>query len=91
MATTAKRPAPNPLRAGLRVGGASEPTVFVIYGASGDLSQRKLLPAIYNLPATVTLSTGDSVPVTAVGLVGAGLLLAPATRAALGISWPPGA
>ena len=49
MATTAKRPAPNPLRAGLRVGGASEPTVFVIYGASGDLSQRKLLPAIYNL------------------------------------------
>jgi len=49
MATTAKRPAPNPLRAGLRVGGASEPTVFVIYGATGDLSQRKLLPAIYNL------------------------------------------
>ncbi len=49
MATTAKRPAPNPLRAGLRVGGASVPTVFVIYGASGDLSQRKLLPAIYNL------------------------------------------
>jgi len=49
MATTAKRPAPNPLRAGLRVGGASDPTVFVIYGASGDLSQRKLLPAIYNL------------------------------------------
>jgi glucose-6-phosphate 1-dehydrogenase len=49
MATTAKRPAPNPLRSGLRVGGASVPTVFVIYGASGDLSQRKLLPAIYNL------------------------------------------
>ena len=49
MATTAKRPAPNPLRTGLRVGGASEPTVFVIYGASGDLAQRKLLPAIYNL------------------------------------------
>jgi len=49
MATTAKRPAPNPLRAGLRVGGASEPTVFVIYGATGDLCQRKLLPAIYNL------------------------------------------
>jgi hypothetical protein len=31
------------------------------------------------------------VPVIAVGLVGAGLLLAPSTRAALGISWPPGA
>ncbi|HYX84212.1 MAG TPA: glucose-6-phosphate dehydrogenase [Gaiellales bacterium] len=49
MATTARRPAENPLRIGLRVGGATEPAVFVIYGASGDLSQRKLLPAIYNL------------------------------------------
>jgi glucose-6-phosphate 1-dehydrogenase len=49
MATTAKRPAPNPLRAGLRAGGATEPAAFVIYGATGDLAQRKLLPAIYNL------------------------------------------
>jgi glucose-6-phosphate 1-dehydrogenase len=39
----------NPLRAGLRLGGASVPAVFVIFGASGDLAQRKLLPAIYNL------------------------------------------
>jgi hypothetical protein len=31
------------------------------------------------------------VPVLVVGLVGAGLLLAPSTRAALGISWRPGA
>ncbi len=43
------RPAENPLRAGLRVGGATVPTAFVIFGASGDLAQRKLLPAIYNL------------------------------------------
>ena len=49
MATTAKRPAPNPLRAGLRVGGASEPTVFVIYGGVGRPLPAKLLPAIYNL------------------------------------------
>jgi glucose-6-phosphate 1-dehydrogenase len=49
MATTAKRPAPNPLRAGLRAGGATEPAAFVIFGATGDLAQRKLLPAIYNL------------------------------------------
>jgi glucose-6-phosphate 1-dehydrogenase len=39
----------NPLRAGLRAGGATDPALFVIFGASGDLAQRKLLPAIYNL------------------------------------------
>jgi glucose-6-phosphate 1-dehydrogenase len=39
----------NPLRAGLRAGGATTPTAFVIFGATGDLAQRKLLPAIYNL------------------------------------------
>jgi glucose-6-phosphate 1-dehydrogenase len=39
----------NPLRAGLRIGGANEPTLFTIFGATGDLAQRKLLPAIYNL------------------------------------------
>jgi glucose-6-phosphate 1-dehydrogenase len=49
MTTAAKRPAENPLRVGLRVGGATEPAAFVIFGATGDLAQRKLLPAIYNL------------------------------------------
>jgi glucose-6-phosphate 1-dehydrogenase len=39
----------NPLRAGLRAGGAQTPLVFVIFGATGDLAQRKLLPALYNL------------------------------------------
>ena len=39
----------NPLRVGLRVGGATEPALFTIFGATGDLAQRKLLPAIYNL------------------------------------------
>jgi glucose-6-phosphate 1-dehydrogenase len=27
----------------------SQPTIFVIYGASGDLCRRKLIPALYNL------------------------------------------
>ena len=45
----AERTLENPLRAGLRVGGATVPAVFVIFGATGDLAQRKLLPAIYNL------------------------------------------
>ena len=47
----AERTLENPLRAGLRVGGATVPAVFVIFGATGDLAQRKLLPAIYNLAA----------------------------------------
>ena len=47
--TTRRRAEPNPLRVGLRMGGATVPTAFVIYGATGDLAQRKLLPAIYNL------------------------------------------
>ncbi len=45
----AERSLENPLRAGLRVGGATVPAAFVIFGATGDLAQRKLLPAIYNL------------------------------------------
>ncbi|HET6171639.1 MAG TPA: glucose-6-phosphate dehydrogenase, partial [Gaiellales bacterium] len=44
-----KTPETNPLREGLRVGGASEPALFTIFGATGDLAQRKLLPALYNL------------------------------------------
>ena len=26
-----------------------EPTIFVIFGAAGDLTRRKLIPALYNL------------------------------------------
>ena len=44
-------PKANPLRVGLRAGGATVPAVFVIFGATGDLAHRKLLPAIYNLGA----------------------------------------
>lgn len=39
----------NPLREGLRVERTPEPNVVVIFGASGDLTKRKLLPALYNL------------------------------------------
>jgi glucose-6-phosphate 1-dehydrogenase len=44
-----RRAEQNPLRVGLRMGGATVPAAFVIFGATGDLAQRKLLPAIYNL------------------------------------------
>jgi glucose-6-phosphate 1-dehydrogenase len=39
----------NPLHDGLRLEPTPGPTTFVIFGASGDLTKRKLLPAIYRL------------------------------------------
>jgi glucose-6-phosphate 1-dehydrogenase len=39
----------NPLRTGLRATAAPEPCAVVVFGASGDLAHRKLLPAFYNL------------------------------------------
>jgi glucose-6-phosphate 1-dehydrogenase len=39
----------NPLLDGLRIEPTPEPTTLVIFGASGDLTRRKLLPAIYQL------------------------------------------
>ena len=39
----------NPLRAGIRLERTAEPCIVVIFGASGDLTKRKLLPALYRL------------------------------------------
>lgn len=39
----------NPLMAGLPFDLLPQPSTFVILGAAGDLSRRKLLPALYNL------------------------------------------
>src|SRR5207245_5979456 len=39
----------NPRREGLRLARTPEPSTIVIFGGSGDLAQRKLLPALYNL------------------------------------------
>jgi glucose-6-phosphate 1-dehydrogenase len=39
----------NPLREGLRAGRMPEPCTMVICGATGDLTERKLGPALYNL------------------------------------------
>ena len=53
--------AENPLRAGLRQERTPEPLILVIFGASGDLTMRKLVPAIYHLkqqrrlPAELTI------------------------------------
>jgi glucose-6-phosphate 1-dehydrogenase len=40
---------PNPLRPGLRAESMPEPCAVVVFGASGDLAHRKLMPALYNL------------------------------------------
>src|SRR4051812_47795630 len=39
----------NPLRPGLRAESPPDPCAMVVFGASGDLAHRKLLPAFYNL------------------------------------------
>jgi len=42
-------PPVNPLRDNLRIEATPGPTTLVIFGASGDLTKRKLLPAVYHL------------------------------------------
>jgi glucose-6-phosphate 1-dehydrogenase len=39
----------NPLRVGTRLERVPDPAIVVIFGATGDLSHRKILPAFYNL------------------------------------------
>src|SRR6266487_1838280 len=39
----------NPLRVGMRIERTSEPCALVIFGATGDLTKRKLIPALFQL------------------------------------------
>src|SRR5437868_7698481 len=41
----------NPLREGLSTRAVPQPCSVVIFGATGDLTHRKLVPALYNLSA----------------------------------------
>jgi glucose-6-phosphate 1-dehydrogenase len=50
----------NPLREGLRMARTPDPNVMVIFGATGDLTRRKLIPALYNLHASRLLPAGFS-------------------------------
>jgi glucose-6-phosphate 1-dehydrogenase len=50
----------NPLREGLRAELTAEPCVVVIFGATGDLTHRKLMPALYNLAVEGRLPAGTS-------------------------------
>jgi glucose-6-phosphate 1-dehydrogenase len=51
----------NPFRAGLETERTPAPSVFVIFGASGDLARRKLFPALYNLAVSRLLPPGMSI------------------------------
>jgi glucose-6-phosphate 1-dehydrogenase len=51
----------NVLREGLALARTPDPNVMVIFGASGDLTARKLIPALYNLALNRYLPTGFSV------------------------------
>ncbi len=51
----------NPLRAGLGGERALDPCVVVIFGATGDLARRKLLPALYALALEHRLPVGLTV------------------------------
>src|SRR5512147_1668855 len=48
----------NPLREGMPTDLTVKPAVLVIFGASGDLTKRKLIPAIYNLALSRLLPGG---------------------------------
>ena len=55
LATESRRKAPagksldNPLREGLRLERIPDPAMFVLFGATGDLAHRKVMPALYQL------------------------------------------
>ena len=51
----------NPLREGLRIPRPPDPCAVVVFGATGDLTARKLVPALYNLARERLLPAGFSV------------------------------
>src|SRR5881398_4111794 len=52
---------PNPLREGLSTRAVPQPCAIVIFGATGDLTHRKLIPALYNLAAAGELPSAVTV------------------------------
>ncbi len=67
-ALTAERPkselpnrSVNPLRTGLQADRNPQACAMVIFGVSGDLTSRKLMPALYDLYVTVPLPPGFSI------------------------------
>ena len=57
----ADQPQANPLREGLSTRLVPQPCTIVIFGATGDLTHRKLIPAVYNLAADGELPPATTV------------------------------
>lgn len=55
----------NPLSEGLRIQRSAPPCIIVIFGASGDLTKRKLVPALYHLAQQNLLASGFTIVGTA--------------------------
>src|SRR3954467_1048884 len=51
MSTTSETLPANPLREGLATRAIPQACTLVIFGATGDLTMRKLIPALYNIAA----------------------------------------
>src|SRR4029077_17618851 len=51
MRNTSETQQTNPLREGLATRAVPQPCSVVIFGATGDLTMRKLIPALYNIAA----------------------------------------
>lgn len=55
------RPAMNPLREGLRLEQTPPPCTMVIFGVTGDLTHRKLMPQLYDLTVDTPLPAAFSI------------------------------
>src|SRR3954451_12423113 len=53
--------ASNPLRVGLQQDRNPAPCIMVIFGVSGDLTSRKLMPSLYDLAVRTPLPPGFSI------------------------------
>src|SRR5438046_2971964 len=61
MNRVADQPEPNPTGEGLSTRAVPQPCAIVIFGATGDLTHRKLIPALYNLAADGELPAGAAI------------------------------
>src|SRR5437016_5491292 len=61
MSTKSETQQANPLREGLATRSVAQPCTVVIFGATGDLTMRKLIPALYNIAADGEMPPGTAV------------------------------
>src|SRR5437868_3509207 len=68
--TAQSKPSRSPLTGGMPRALLPQPCVLVIFGAAGDLSWRKLLPALYNLNVDGVLPSNFAVVGFGIGAEG---------------------